>query len=469
VRLLHGGRVHRSVSDHPYAFHARWTLLLTPHAVTVGGIGFSVLTCCAGCLILASLHELHGGTSVAQRTALANPMKSGFLVLWMLGGCAAPGKDRSGESEVDSAADLAVDSGVDTPEDDSGGEPDGGDTGEAEWVSPWEGSSESDRLVAADAMVEAASAFLASLDDYQRGQVQYAMDHPERSEWSNLPHAIHLREGVSFGELNEERAALGWELIRVSLSAAGLERAQAIVQMEELLWDDGDFNANPGNYFFTFFDSPSGDTPWGWQLDGHHLALNFTVVGAEVTIAPSLWGTTPKTWPSGEHAGLTPMADEEDLAFAWMASLDEAQLNLAQLNPSADPDLMAGPASSPASWPVPEGIPVTSLTPSQRTALLDWVAVYVGNMATSQAEQRMHEISESFDDVSVAWLGGTEPGSMMYYRIQGSRVLIEFDHTRTADHMHAVYRDPANEYGTDWLSKHLVEHHSHELDSVQIR
>ena len=47
----------------------------------------------------------------------------------------------------------------------------------------------------------------------------------------------------------------------------------------------------------------------------------------------------------------------------------------------------------------------------------------------------------------------------MYYRIHGSRVLIEFDHTGTADHVHAVLRDPANDYGVNWLSKHRKEHH----------
>ena len=236
--------------------------------------------------------------------------------------------------------------------------------------------------------------------------------------------------------------------------------------MEELLWDAGDTNADPGNYFFTFFDTPSSDSPWAWQLDGHHLALNFTVVGSEVSIVPSLWGTTPKIWTTGEHAGLTPMAAEEDMAFAWIASLDEAQLDQAQLNPDGDPDLMAGPTSRQEDWPAPQGVPVTALNTSQRDALLDLVAVYVGNLTEAQAEQRMAEIYESFDDVSVAWMGGTEPGSMMYYRIQGSRVLIEFDHTRSADHIHAVYRDPVNDYGTDWLSKHLIEHHSHEAGSA---
>jgi len=402
-------------------------------------------------------------------------MSRSLIWVLLLGGCEPSNKDAAVETVVEEdapglpAVGSATDPGVDTGESssaDSGGSApvDSGDPGTTDsgMTTLWPGSDVSDRQLMVDAMVLAAQAFLAGLDDYQRGQVQYSMGDSERSDWSNLPHAVHVREGVSFGELNEERMTLGWELIRTSLSTAGFARAQDIVQMEKLLWEDGDMNAFPGNYFFTFFDEPSTGSPWGWQLDGHHLAVNFTVVGSEVTIAPSLWGTTPKTWPSGEHAGLTPMAQEEDRAFEWIGSLTAEQLAQAQLSADADPDLMAGPTSVQEDWPEPRGIAVTDLDADQRAALLDWIAIYVGNLSEPQSAERMSEIEANLSDVSVAWMGGTEPGSMMYYRIQGSHVLIEFDHTRTDDHVHAVYRDPSNEYGVNWLGKHLAEHHSDE-------
>ena len=383
-------------------------------------------------------------------------MSRAFLILVsLLVGCLPPPR---AWPEV-SAADVGADADADTDADTDSGE--GSDSGTTDPPS-WPGSDVADRQAMVDTMVAAAQAFLDSLDDYQRGQVQYSLDDAERTDWSNLPHAVYHREGVSFGELNEDRMALGWELIRVSLSAAGLQRTQDIVQMEKLLWEDGDMNAFPGAYFFTVFDEPSSETPWGWQLDGHHLALNFSVVGPEVTITPSLWGTTPMTWPSGEHAGLSPMAAEEDVAFEWISSLNEDQLTLAQLSADADPDLMAGPTSIQADWPEPAGVPVTDLDGDQRKALLDWIAIYVGNLAEPQSAERMAEIEANLGDTSVAWMGGTTPGSMIYYRIQGSHLLIEFDHTRTADHAHAVYRDPTNDYGVNWLSKHLIEHHSGE-------
>ena len=198
-------------------------------------------------------------------------MKRLCLGLWFLAGCTSTAK---------------VDSGA-TPE-----AVVSSDTGHQQ---SWDGSSEAERSAAAAAMLSAATAFLSALDEAQRGQAQYGLSHPERSDWSNLPHAVYARVGVEFGSLNARQVGLGWDLIRASLSAAGLERARAIIQMEKLLWDDGDTSANPGNYFFTFYGTPAADGPWGWQLDGHHLALNFTVAGSEVTFAPSLWGTAPKT------------------------------------------------------------------------------------------------------------------------------------------------------------------------------
>ena len=393
-----------------------------------------------------------------------------FLLPWSsvsLTSCAAH-KASEGTAQGHDGHDESADSDVSADDSGEGEPPDERDTGDAVADDPdpdpdvpvcWPGSEEEDRQAEVDAMVAAAQAFLDSLDDYQRGQVQYGLSDDERSDWSNLPHSVYIREGVSISELSPERLDAAWALITASLSAAGFTRAEAIMQMENLLWEDGDMDAVPGKYFFTMFDVPSSNTPWGWQLDGHHLALNFSVSGAEVTLAPSLWGTTPKTWLTGEHAGLTPMGPEEDLAFAWMESLDEEQRMLAQLGEGADPDLMAGPTSVQEEWPSSEGVPVTSLDADQRAAVLEWIEVYVGNLPPSQAAERMSVIEATLDDVSIAWMGGTRPGEMMYYRIQGSRVLIEFDHTQSADHMHAVYRDPENDYGGDWLRKHLAEHH----------
>ena len=60
----------------------------------------------------------------------------------------------------------------------------------------------------------------------------------------------------------------------------------------------------------------------------------------------------------------------------------------------------------------------------------------------------------------VAWAGGTRRGEPHYYRIQGSHVVVEYDNTqRDANHVHSVWRDPADDFGAGALARHYAEHH----------
>ncbi len=39
--------------------------------------------------------------------------------------------------------------------------------------------------------------------------------------------------------------------------------------------------------------TPSATEPWGWQLDGHHLIINYFVLGDQVVMTPSFFGSEP--------------------------------------------------------------------------------------------------------------------------------------------------------------------------------
>ena len=52
-------------------------------------------------------------------------------------------------------------------------------------------------------------------------------------------------------------------------------------------------------------------------------------------------------------------------------------------------------------------------------------------------------------------MGGLSKGQGHYYRIQGPSFLIEYDNTQNgANHIHAVWRDLANDWGEDVLAAH---------------
>lgn len=64
------------------------------------------------------------------------------------------------------------------------------------------------------------------------------------------------------------------------------------------------------------------------------------------------------------------------------------------------------------------------------------------------------------EDLARELVGPTEPGQPHYYRLQGPRLLIEYDNTqRHANHAHSVWRDPEADFGHDALRAHLAAQH----------
>ena len=119
------------------------------------------------------------------------------------------------------------------------------------------------------------------------------------------------------------------------------------------------------------------------------------------------------------------------------------------------------------------GLPVGELAAPQKRQLVDLVGLYVGNMDDGHARVKMDEVERHLDATRFAWIGGTEPDSVFYYRIHSPVVLIEFDHQRpanlrdqaadpdkpTREHIHVVVRTPnGNDYGKDLLRQHYLAH-----------
>ena len=134
---------------------------------------------------------------------------------------------------------------------------------------------------------EAAAAFLASLSPGQRAKATFRVDDVEWRKWMNTH--FYVRQGVSFGEMTaaQRRAAVG--LLQASLSAKGLRQTRDIMRlnttMAELSGKPAEYGE--GLYYFTMMGEPSASEPWGWQLDGHHLIINYFVLGDQVIMTPT--------------------------------------------------------------------------------------------------------------------------------------------------------------------------------------
>jgi hypothetical protein len=61
----------------------------------------------------------------------------------------------------------------------------------------------------------------------------------------------------------------------------------------------------------------------------------------------------------------------------------------------------------------------------------------------------------ALDAVHFAWAASTSSGERHYYRLQGPRLLVEWDNTqRNVNHAHAAWRDPEADFGLDVLAAH---------------
>jgi hypothetical protein len=279
----------------------------------------------------------------------------------------------------------------------------------------------------------------------------------------------------------QQGAAFG--LLRAGLSPAGFEKARAIMRLNGHL---ADLTGKPEEYgehryWFTVMGTPTAEAPWGWQLDGHHLNINYFVLGDQVVMTPTFMGSEPVTARSGPYAGTTVFQDEERLGLALVQSLTVEQRALAVLaQPKRRGDALAQAFRDNLVLPY-AGVPASLLAAGQREILLELIATYVGNLRPGHAGVKMAEVREHLDQTHFAWIGDVGPDAVFYYRVHSPVILIEFDHqgpialpgdrnVPTRAHVHTVVRTPnGNDYGQDLLRQHLDAHrndpsHGHRHD-----
>jgi hypothetical protein len=225
-------------------------------------------------------------------------------------------------------------------------------------------------------------------------------------------------------------------------------------------------------YHLTVMGTPSATEPWGWQFDGHHAVINYFVLGDQVVMTPYFAGSEPVIARAGKFTGTSIMEQEHSTALAMINGLDASQRAKAVLKVSKTGNEILTEAWRDNVVLDYAGLPASELTSAQRQQLLALVELYVGNMDDGHARVKMDEVGRHLDRTYLAWIGGTTPGSVFYYRIHSPVVLIEFDHQRPAnlrhlnnpdlpnvEHVHAIVRTPnGNDYGKDLLRLHYQQH-----------
>jgi Protein of unknown function (DUF3500) len=370
----------------------------------------------------------------------------------------------------------------------------------------------------ADAMAEAARAWLAGLDAEQRsvasGSVPAdAASDAERRRWFYTP-TDHGGLTLNQQRPAQQRAAM--RLVASGLSTAGYNTVALTMGLENVLDHTEGFTASfdrergrdPGLYYLRVFGEPGGSRPWAWRFGGHHVSLNYLIAdGLLASATPCFIGADPASSPLLGELVHRPLGRVEDLARELVSSLPVELATRAVLLPKAPPDLVTANRSSVAAgdryipltgiWrgprfvdpaehdriqamsdaidraagfgegdhqaveytASPKGLPAAELDDRQRALLRALLGTYFGRVPDGVSPLGRYHGAE-LDAVHVAWAGSLVPGQPHYYRVQGPDLLIEWDNTqRGANHAHSVWRDPSRDFGLDVLTLHHRLHH----------
>jgi hypothetical protein len=375
------------------------------------------------------------------------------------------------------------------------------------------------RREVADRMAEAARAWLDTLDPEQRriGQGAVPSDAAsdnERRRWFYTP-TDHGGLTLHQQRPAQQRAAM--RLVSTGLSPAAFVTVATIMGLENVLDYVEGFKASfnrergrdPGMYYLRVFGKPGGEGLWGWRFGGHHVSLNNLVVdGVLVATTPCFLGANPAASPLLGGSVNRPLARVEDLARDLVRSLRPNLAERAILLPNAPSDFVTinltyvtdGNQAIPLAGmyrderfpdPVdeakqqsfseaiseeielsdadqevvaystePKGIPAAELDAEQREMLRALLATYLDRAPAGTSPLHRYDDEATLDGVHFAWAGPTAQGEPHYYRLQGTRLLIEWDNTQNdANHAHSVWRDPASDFGLDVLARHRAAHH----------
>lgn len=364
----------------------------------------------------------------------------------------------------------------------------------------------------AEAMTTAATAMIRSFDNAQRNVACRAFpDDAERRQWFYTP-TDH--GGLPFSDMTGVQQRLVHRLLAAGLSRAGYNTVAVIIGLDNVLDRLENYTVDFGRargrdpelYYITIFGEPGGEI-WGWRFGGHHVSLHYTIFKGEVVAAtPSFLGADPADSPLlGPHLH-RPLAAAEDLGrelyrslgaaadralISTVAPTDIATGNRPGVNhgdrPVGLPDVFRGrftdandallermQADAEAQLGLTEthlaaiaigeakGVPVTELGDAQTSILKELLDAYLERLPDDLADAQAALVAEEMESMRFAWAGSAERYEPHYYRIQGRRLLIEYDNTqRGANHIHTVWRDLQSDFAGDVLARHYAENPHH--------
>jgi hypothetical protein len=297
--------------------------------------------------------------------------------------------------------------------------------------------------------------FLGTLDSTQQTTVAGERTPANLSQWSNLPDELFERAGLRMDSLNDAQRAAVLKILQAALSPEGYAQVVGITTADGVLASEGgpDLDFGADHYWIRILGTPAATGEWTVQYGGHHLAVNVTMAGEQMTLAPTLWGAQPASYESA-GTGAEPLCGETTKAFAVVDALDGTQQQEAILDTPVT-EIVLG-AGQDGKTLAPEGVQASTFTDEQKKLLLDLVDEWLTAVNPAAAAAKLAAAEQNLDQTTFAWYGSTEIGNPIYYRVQSPSYVIEFAHQQGQGanaggitHIHSIYREPGNDYGAE--------------------
>ena len=293
--------------------------------------------------------------------------------------------------------------------------------------------------------------------------------------------------------------------MRLFLSAEGYQKVEEITTLAEGFLENIDSDLwGVDQYSVDMFGDPNTEGSWGFQLDGHHCALNFMVHGNEVSIVPAFLGGEPiKGRFNGRDFDI--LVDERELALTVYRGMNEQELSAAVSDGSSATMVLAPPSEGSDRFggdydysQFTNGLKYSEMSDLTKANIISLMREFVYNLNPVFAVQWWNDVMENVDETYFVWIDEVNNPSAttpFYYRIYNPYLWAEYnteppvgDGIEDWNHAHTVIRIPNNPMtrnGGDYnvfaslingggprtLLEHyqLADHHSHNVVSLDYR
>lgn len=300
-------------------------------------------------------------------------------------------------------------------------------------------------IVAIQQVASTASQLQDTLSPAQASTTVYCVGDVEQHSWTNVPG--RRPGGIALSSLTEPQHKLVWNLMDGFLSDSGYRKIHFLATDIEEASGAGTL----GDYTIAIFGRPSIDAVWGFQFDGHHIALNFLVDADDVVLSPSFVGSQPL-----ELNGREALPDEQTRGRVLFKALNVSQVSKAKLPDLVQRRLFSGSGSGHVDRGKDfdftsfnqVGLPIEDMNESQVDLVVDLVKTYLLNLDEQFAPRTIEKVVSRLTDGYFVY---SVRGSRVYYRIfVEDTILIEYGDV-AANHIHTVTRllgkKPMRDYG----------------------